>query len=78
MFDQIGNFLRRHEKPPFFGEFINDPPFAGVNPADCRRFILRQGVMAGQIGAIDIQHRPNRQSDHGDAHRHKREDSAEK
>ena len=62
LFHQIRNIFDGREQPPLFGEFVDDPPFAGIDPADRGRGILRQAFVAGQVAAIHPKHRPHRQS----------------
>ena len=75
---QIGNVLDGREQTPFFGEFIDDPPFAGIDPADRGRGILRQAFMAGQVAAIHPEDRPHRQGSKKQAQCQGCEDRSEK
>ena len=70
LFDQVGDLFGGGEKPAFLGELIDHPAFTGIDPADCRRLVLGQRFVAGQIAAIDPEDRADRQCDgrgpHGD------------
>ena len=76
LFHQIGNGFRRGEKPPFLCEFVDQTALTGIDPADGRRGVLRQRLVAGQIAPVHPEDGTDGQRDHGDAHGHGGEDTA--
>ena len=46
---QLGDILRGHKQAPLLGEFVDDPAFARINPADGGRGILGKAFVARQV-----------------------------
>ena len=73
LLDQVRDLGRRGKQAPFLGEFVDDPPLGRIDAADRGGRVLRQAFMAGQVAAIDIEHRANAERHGKDAERHEGE-----
>ena len=75
---QIRDRLCWHKKAALFGEFVDQTPFARIDPTDRRGCILGKRFMAGQVAPIHVEDRADGQGRHGNAQREQRKDPAEK
>ena len=78
LFNHLRDVFDRYEQPPFLRKFVEDPPFAVVNPADGGGRILRQTLMAGQVIGIHKKDSADGKGGKKDAHREHGEQAAKK
>lgn len=52
VFDQIRDFFGRRKQATLYREFVDDPPLARINPADCFGGVAGQDVIRRKVTAI--------------------------
>ncbi len=74
---QLRNVLGRDEEAAFLREFVDDPAFTGIDPADRRGGVLRQIFVAGQVAGIHEEDAAQGQRGKDQPKRRRREDPAQ-